>query len=181
MEQVPSFSSPPSQKSALTTHHNVNHLGRRDHVCPKESCQRAFGYKHLLQRHLAKVHSPSAPPSSDESEFSTERPELQPSFLDIDLITGKSYAQKAQTRVANAMALMCPYPHVDESILTLSETPTPGGITANRRSDSERNCDYAFSRAYDFRRHLKTAHCLDADKESVDQWVKGEKSAQRVA
>jgi general transcription factor IIIA len=79
------------------------------------------------------------------------------------------------------MALMCPYPHVDGIILTRSETETPtaAGITTNQRSDSKRNCDYAFSRAYDLRRHLKTAHGLLADKESVDQWVKGKKSAQK--
>ena len=39
----------------------MTHLGRRDFACP--ACGRAFGYKHLLQRHAAKAHPASpAPP-----------------------------------------------------------------------------------------------------------------------
>ncbi|KAH7907332.1 hypothetical protein BJ138DRAFT_1129242 [Hygrophoropsis aurantiaca] len=51
-------------KKALATHHKVIHLGRRDHVCPHTHCTSAFGYKHLLQRHLAKIHSASAAAST---------------------------------------------------------------------------------------------------------------------
>lgn len=40
-------------------------------------------------------------------------------------------------------------------------------------------CDYVFSRAYDFRRHLRAEHGVDAEKDRVDEWVKGAKARAR--
>jgi len=37
-------------------------------------------------------------------------------------------------------------------------------------------CDYVFSRAYDLRRHLRAEHGVEAEKESVDDWVKSAKA-----
>jgi hypothetical protein len=142
------------QKKALTTHTNITHLGQRDHVCPHEACKRAFGYKHLLQRHLAKRHSASsASESSDED--ATFFPTPAAAKLDIDTITGNNYAQAASKKLKAAKALQCPYPHLDDLAAVADGLP----------------CDYVFSRAYDFRRHLQSEHDVIVDKDSVDLWV----------
>ncbi|KAJ7350369.1 hypothetical protein DFH08DRAFT_108230 [Mycena albidolilacea] len=141
-------------KKALTTHTNITHLGQRDHVCPHETCKRAFGYKHLLQRHLTKRHSASsASESSDED--ATFFPTPAAAKLDIDTITGNNYAQAASKKLKAAKALRCPYPHLDDLAAVGDGLP----------------CDYVFSRAYDFRRHLQSEHDVIVDKNSVDMWV----------
>ncbi|KAF7362145.1 hypothetical protein MVEN_00560500 [Mycena venus] len=141
-------------KKALTTHTNITHLGRRDHVCPHETCKQTFGYKHLLQRHLTKRHNPSSSSESSD-EDTTCLPAPVAMNLDIDTITGNTYAQTASKKLKAAKALRCPYPHLDG--LTVAQTGPP--------------CDYVFSRAYDFRRHLQSEHNVIFDKKSVDLWV----------
>ncbi|RDB25312.1 Transcription factor IIIA [Hypsizygus marmoreus] len=175
-------------KKALATHANVTHLGRRDHVCPHDGCGRAYGYKHLLHRHLAKAHASatSAPPSSDEEGGSTGKSNVRqagkskPStLLDIETMTGNSYAKRTRAKVANATALLCPYPLVDALAFVTSDdllATVKGDTSTEMCLDSQQPCEYAFSRAYDLRRHLKAVHGLDAVKESVDDWVREHKS-----
>jgi hypothetical protein len=165
------------QKKALVNHINITHLGRRDHVCPNENCTQAYGYKHLLQRHLAKAHIPAIPDSGISIDSSSEGDEsmgtMPPSkpnvtsklsgSLDIDTLTGQSYAKRTRASVADSKALCCPYPNVD--ILINASTNEPGMPS----------CQYAFSRAYDLRRHLKATHNIESTKESVDEWVKDRK------
>ncbi|KAF8170334.1 hypothetical protein K438DRAFT_1909432 [Mycena galopus ATCC 62051] len=139
-------------KKALTTHTNVTHLGRRDHICPHETCKQAFGHKHLLQRHLAKRHATSESESSDEDTTSLPTPAALK--MKIDTITGNTYAQTASKKLKAAKALRCPYPRLD-------------GLAEAQTGPS---CDYVFSRAYDFRRHLYS-HDLILDKHSVELWV----------
>ncbi|KAJ7502882.1 hypothetical protein B0H11DRAFT_1711385 [Mycena galericulata] len=150
-------------KKALVTHTNITHLGRRDHACPHESCGQTFGYKHLLQRHLAKHDIPSSASNSSDADINSL---LKPPALnmDIDMITGKTYAQSSREKLKAAKVLQCPYPDVNgfDLVPTLDNNVTNGGPT----------CGYVFSRAYDFRRHLQTAHDLVADKDSVDRWVR---------
>ena len=45
------------------------HAGARDFVCAARGCGKAYGYKHLLQRHVARVHARrSASAEDDEDE-----------------------------------------------------------------------------------------------------------------
>ena len=53
------------QKRTLATHHAVVHLGRRAFTCAVPECGAAFGYKHLLQRHAARVHGARRSPDAD--------------------------------------------------------------------------------------------------------------------
>lgn len=68
--------------------------------------------------------------------------------------------------------MRCPYPRLD-GLAPVS--PTDLGAEGGDQAGS--SCDYAFGRAYDLRRHLKTAHGIAAVKESVDEWVKETKRA----
>lgn len=170
------------QKKALTTHHNITHLGKRDHVCPYERCNSAFGYKHLLQRHMAKIHSTQtgedAATGSDSAETSGDVDEAMPKGngkaiqrMDIDAITGKAYADHSSQRVSTSKALRCPHPHL-AALAPSHDTQ----ISENVESSSSKVCDYVFSRAYDLRRHLRVEHGFEADKDMVDEWVKDEKA-----
>lgn len=161
------------QKKALTNHVNVNHLGRRDFVCPHADCRRAFGYKHLLQRHLTRLHVPE----SDDDETSEgsnsedeEDADQQKATFSIDDITGASYSAHAKVQVLQAMKLQCPHPDV-AALIGDDARCLPGRST---------RCQYAFSRAYDLRRHLKSEHDLEADKEQVDLWVRQAQRAVRL-
>ncbi|TRM69208.1 hypothetical protein BD626DRAFT_553760 [Schizophyllum amplum] len=167
-------------KKALTTHTNVTHLGHRDFICVHEECGRAFGYKHLLQRHVAKVHLRSSS-SSEEDEGPYDAPG-DDAFEDggpgsgddaqqeganlIDLITGSTYAKKAQDKLRTATSLCCPYPHL---------SGLPFVVASASTAPSSRVCDYFFSRAYDLRRHLRATHAVETDKDALDVWVKKEK------
>lgn len=148
-------------KNALTTHHNVTHLCRRDHVCPHDNCKRTFGYKHLLQRHLAKVHATSDEESLSEREESSSSSEEETVEFDVDVLTGNFYKQQAKKKLDTSPNMLpCPYPRMQEVGL-----PCSGTLSTD-------NCDYVFSRAYDLRRHLASAHEISVEKEEVDAWVK---------
>lgn len=160
-------------------------MGRRDHVCPHGTCKRAYGYKHLLRRHLAKAHDSqvsedgsSADDGKDETDdfvktklFRRARP---PTRLDIDTITGNAYAQRTRENVASTKALHCPYPHLEALPHTIQRGDADTGEQAPR-SAAELSCEYAFCRAYDLRRHLKAVHDIITDKMSVDKWVQDKK------
>ncbi|KAG6879163.1 hypothetical protein C0992_004696 [Termitomyces sp. T32_za158] len=172
-------------KKALNTHTQITHLGRRDYVCPQAGCGQTYGYKHLLQRHLAKAHHTSdedTPHEDDPDETGWVSGDKIPrqatsTSLDIDTITGHSYAQRTRAKIANATALLCPYPQLGNiTPLTENVQNEPGSQTHVTGT-----CEYAFSRAYDLRRHLKAAHGVDAIKESVDEWVSEQKRARRLA
>lgn len=163
-------------RTARATHINVTHLGRRDHTCPHENCKQSYGYKHLLQRHLAKVHVSVASDSgisSSEDDGAIDLVDANPSgrskpsgSLDIDTLTGQSYAKRAHANIADSKALHCPYPDVDMLMDTsANEQEIPVGL----------HCQYAFSRAYDLRRHLRAAHKFDCAKEKLEEWVKDRK------
>lgn len=162
MHRLERSTNPSLQKKALTTHTNVTHLGRRDHACPHEGCEQTFGYKHLLQRHLAKHHLPSPSPKSSD-EDGNPLPQPTAPNMDIDVITGNTYAQNAQEKLKAAKALQCPYPHLNDLdfVRNLDNDGTNDGLA----------CDYVFSRAYDLRRHLHAVHDIVVHKESVDRWA----------
>ena len=165
----------------------MTHLGKRDFVCPHVHCARAFGYKHLLQRHLAKLHAPK-PETDAEGEASSEtdreheagraQEAAEDSGLDIDILTGRAYAAKAQTAIRQAHKLQCPHPHLPPTLLqepaadaTSTTVSTPPGPSTKRRVQ----CEYVFSRAYDLRRHLQAEHGVEIRREKLDEWVQREK------
>ncbi|KAH9898532.1 hypothetical protein C8Q73DRAFT_727296 [Cubamyces lactineus] len=176
-------------KKALTTHHNIAHLGRRDFVCPHAHCRRAFGYKHLLQRHLVKLHAPQD--SSESAEESDNGPESgaeieqasdahieEDTSMGIDLITGSAYAAQAKESLKQATKLQCPFPSLPALLSAQTEveegaTSIPAASGSKRKTD----CQYVFSRAYDLRRHLQAEHGVDVEREKVDEWVRLEKAA----
>ncbi|KAG1740797.1 uncharacterized protein EDB91DRAFT_339426 [Suillus paluster] len=157
---------------ALTTHNNVIHLGHRNHVCPHQYCSSAFGYKHLLERHLAKIHSTMSDQSVAETSESegdmttdTDGPDNDlpdsAAHLSIDRITGQAYSLRS--RMPTSKTVRCPYPDI-EGLLLLSPDPP--------LSSSSVRCEHILTRAYDLRRHLKAEHGLVGDKSKVDSWVK---------
>jgi general transcription factor IIIA len=159
---------------ALTTHNNVIHLGHRNHVCPHQHCSSAFGYKKLLNRHLARIHStrsdqsvtdPSQSDGTTTTDTDTDCPDNEPAdsaaHLSIDRITGHAYSLR--TCMPTSKTIRCPYPNVEDLLLLPPETPLSG---------SSAQCDYILTRAYDLRRHLKAEHGLVGDKSKVDSWVR---------
>jgi len=164
------------QKKALTVHRNVAHLGQRNFTCSVEDCHKSYGYKHLLQRHIAKIHQcpengmsteyVGSPPVSDEEE----------SPLDIEKITGYAYSQIAQAKISEGRAFRCPFPDISEF---MSKNQPAETLQAEIPDSSAREtrCDYAFRRAYDFRRHLQASHGISIQKEVVELWVAEQKLA----
>lgn len=164
---------------ALTTHNNVIHLGHRNHVCPHQHCSSAFGYRHLLERHLAKIHSTRSDqsvtdPSESDGATTTDTDidcpdnELADSaaHLSIDRITGHAYSLRS--RMPTSKTIRCPYPDVEDLLLLPPDTPLSG---------SSAHCDHILTRAYDLRRHLKAEHGLDGDKSKVDSWVRSHRGS----
>ena len=146
------------QKKALTTHYNVSHLHKRDFTCPHEDCGKSYGYKHLLQRHVAHAHLPeeSSDCSSDGDDDNAKGVQT-----DIEVITGKSYlARNARIR----RALRCPHPNLPPAFV-LSRDSELSAL------DSVLPCEHVFGRAYDLRRHLLSKHGLAVEKGIVDAWA----------
>ncbi|KAL1710673.1 hypothetical protein EV121DRAFT_192394 [Schizophyllum commune] len=185
-------------KKALTTHTNVTHLGHRDFVCTHEGCGRAFGYKHLLQRHVAKIHSRTSSSSSSEenevlgADAGTDDEDEQSAAEDthgeentlIDLITGSTYAKKAQDRLRTATSLCCPFPDLSGLPLLSDAASNPisdANSTPLPTTSASHACEYVFSRAYDLRRHLRATHGLETDKDALDAWVRKEKRTKASA
>ncbi|KAJ3550941.1 hypothetical protein NMY22_g112 [Coprinellus aureogranulatus] len=144
-------------KKALTTHRNVNHLGKRDFVCSE--CSKAFGYKHLLQRHTAKVHT-LVPDGvmQDDGESGADDEDDEPTFggSHIDSITGKAYSDQRKCRPPQKFP--CPFPDTEG----LESVPTPSLAP---------HCEHAYSRMYDLRRHLQATHGIEVSKEKLQSWM----------
>ncbi|KAG9312012.1 hypothetical protein JVU11DRAFT_7285 [Chiua virens] len=153
-------------KNALTTHHNVIHFGQRNHVCPHLHCNSAFGYKHLLERHLAKLHSSTSVHAETTSEDETSTTDAE-DHMTIEAITGKAYAARSQ----NAMSICCPYPHIDALVASNAALDASG-------PSSSKTCEHVLTRAYDLRRHLRSEHGVDTEKEKVNAWVKARRHVQ---
>ena len=155
-------------------------MGKRDFVCLV--CQKAFGYKHLLQRHTAKLHAQHiSGHSSDEggdeegdnedhhttAESDDETNAVADAHQDIiDQITGKAYADRTKTRVSSSTAFLCPFPHLDGLPFASLEDKAEAGPS------NPRPCDFAFSRVYDLRRHLHATHHLETTKEDLRTWIR---------
>ena len=177
------------QKKALTTHHTITHLGRRDFVCPEIGCARAFGYKHILQRHVARVHAAvrdqgqsgeargresdaDADADADADEECSDAGEARGGPSGIDAMTGRLYAQRTAigdsgptgAGMGRLRQLRCPYPNLSGFSSSSSPLQHLQGAAAA--------CEYAFGRAYDLRRHLEAVHGVVLEKEIVDMWAR---------
>lgn len=162
-----------AQKKALTTHHTITHLGRRDFVCPEIGCARAFGYKHILQRHVARVHVAGCEQGevgdADADEECSDADGAQGGPSGIDAMTGRLYAQRAAAGdsgiagagIARLRQLRCPYPDLRD-FLSSSSPSQP----------LQAACEYVFGRAYDLRRHMGAVHGVVLEKEAVDTWAR---------
>lgn len=166
----------------------MTHLGRRDFACT--ACGRAFGYKHLLQRHAAKAHpaspAPSDPPRGDDGDSADEEDHgadeagassgREPATtFSIDFITGAAYDARAQARLSSgARSLRCPFPDLPPSFRCGEED---GEEAAAPSTSGGAQCLYVFSRAYDLRRHLLAEHGLELEREVVDKWIRTAKAA----
>ncbi|TFK62256.1 transcription factor iiia [Pluteus cervinus] len=157
-------------KKAFSTHNRVTHLGRRDFACSQPECGATYGYKHLLQRHSAKVHGCLG--LDDESDPDTEGDPPEHHLMDIENITGKAYKQKSLAKLSST-GLKCPYP--DVSVFHSSSETSPTSHDPHGAQMHKSPCDYVFTRAYDLRRHLRAIHNSETTKELVDQWVAKEK------
>ena len=177
----------------------MTHLGRRDFAC--QTCGRAFGYKHLLQRHAAKAHpaDPAKSASESESESESERGDEcaggeekgraggeggkePPTAFSIDWITGAAYDARAQARLSSGVrSLRCPFPDLPPSLrrgcLGEGEDAASADEAAAPSASGGSRCLYVFSRAYDLRRHLLAEHALEIGREVVDAWVRSAKAA----
>lgn len=147
-----------------------------------EGCRRAFGYKHILQRHQARGHCgdncedaeqhSDADGESSEGEQSPTRPKKRTRHVPshgtsiIDDITGVAYAKRSTSGPA---PLKCPHPTMEGLPSTLSDRQDLWGEDAAP-------CEYVFGRAYDLRRHLRAVHGVDLDKEVVDEWARKERA-----
>lgn len=158
------------KEKALRVHVKVCHLRLRDFACAFEGCDQTFGYKHLLQRHVAKAHAPEVEHSDTMlslDEFEKVQQKNRDEF-NIDVITGNAYAKQAEEATSK---VRCPYPELT-GLLSVGEIQSiPGPSVALKP------CDFVFSRAYDLRRHLNAFHGADISKEGVDAWMKIQKKS----
>lgn len=131
----------------------------------------SFGYKHLLQRHLSKMHPVKVSDKDDADDLSSEEGgDLYEDDNDgkIDDITGHMYRSKSRARISLLHALPCPYPDLTEL----------SGPDDNNGKEPTLFCDYGYTRAYDLRRHLRTIHNVSTSKLQVDRWVAQQRVAQ---
>ena len=163
------------QKKALVGHVNVHHHQQRDFVCEREGCGRAFGYKHLLQRHEAKVHRSSSPTTLSEDSAS-DQPTGEPN-TEIDFIgelTGKNYKKRHVAVVTGKTGqnrqrkvLECPWPY---HIFLVEKVEKEMEVVEEVEADDP--CEYVFHRVYDLRRHLLSVHKLRVDKAILEEWAR---------
>lgn len=141
----------------MKTHINVSHLGQKEFVCIQ--CDARYGYKRLLQRHLARQHGQTSDGSDEAGSSSDDGDEPGQEKMDIDTITGYAYSKRSEAN--RQKVLRCPYPDVAQI--------TPEKVV--NEVEGFRHCDYVFTRAYDLRRHLLAVHGIEIDKEAMDRWA----------
>lgn len=165
------------QKKALVGHIDVHHHQQRDFICEREGCGRAFGYKHLLQRHEAKVHRSSSPTTLSDDVVSPSDQPAGGHDAEVDFIgelTGKNYKSRHVATVTDRTGqnrqrkvLECPWPHHTFPVEKVEED-----MEKVETGDAGDPCEYVFHRAYDLRRHLLSVHKLRVHKTVLDEWAR---------
>jgi general transcription factor IIIA len=111
-------------------------------------------------------HTTTSDSESDFGSSTSQGDGATPALsLDINVITGNTYAARAKAQVLAGKVLPCPYPDLGELVSSVAV----GVVGGSRR------CQYVFSRAYDLWRHLRTAHSVEAERSDVDEWVRNVK------
>lgn len=146
-------------------HRNVSHLHKRDFVCAQEGCGKSYGYKHLLQRHVAQTHRQA---ESSDCFGDPEDDNARGVRMDIGGITGRSYLERS---AKIKRPLRCPYPHFPSAFVS-------GRGLESSVLDPVAPCEHVFGRAYDLRRHLLSEHGLAVEKRVVDAWAEGRRKSQ---
>ncbi|CAE6463425.1 unnamed protein product [Rhizoctonia solani] len=157
-------------KKAQQDHMRVSHEGLRKFECPDTGCDKTFGYKHVMQRHLERHHRPQ------NNESALPKPNSKPTNQKntakagtlIGLLTGQDYDESPQSSKSNApprpRLISCPWPSAFGTTKLVNEP-------ASSTIDNLVKCAFKFSRAYDLRRHLRSAHGLEAGADEVNAWV----------
>lgn len=144
------------QKRALTVHHQTAHLNLRPFACPHTGCDRTYGHKHLLQRHISARHR-SGSHDGLNSLVATQPSDAALPEDQVNLLTGM---HNLTTALLEKKPLLCPHESVD----------------------SFSRCRHRFGRLYDLRRHIKKHHGLDVNEEEVRVMLKdANKSARGLA
>ncbi|KAF8600465.1 hypothetical protein BDV93DRAFT_525337 [Ceratobasidium sp. AG-I] len=153
-------------KKAQQDHVRVSHDGSRKFPCTVSDCALSFGYKHVMQRHVERHHSnrqdePSTA-STPESSYALGQT--------ISLLTGQDYL-RVSTKSKLQRVIACPWPDA----FGAEDVPQAAGPASVGS-----RCAFMFSRAYDLRRHLRSAHGLEVEAEDVNSWVVERKRSFRV-
>ncbi|PVG04591.1 hypothetical protein CPB86DRAFT_777874 [Serendipita vermifera] len=188
-------------KKAMNVHYDVNHLQKRAYVCDVTGCEKAFGYKHLLQRHSAKIHGKHS--SNHASVVFSDIERLKTSYTIaegevaegachfIEHLTGKQYKRRAEGQIVFDEAgkgvdslgdHKIPKARITRRVILC---PWPNLLSLDVVLEDKRvvrggtvagvesvACGGIFRRAYDLRRHLRADHGLEVSKEELDAWLK---------
>lgn len=151
------------QEAALKRHHQTAHLGLRPFACSHLGCDKAYGHRHLLQRHIAARHrSPSADQPADDVDpthpaklIPTQPPSIiAPAPSALDFLTGHSRSIIADNE---NRTLRCP--------IKLPSTSSP---EANRIG-----CSHRSAKVYDLQRHIGKRHGLTLTEVEVRVLLQG--------
>ncbi|EUC56061.1 transcription factor iiia protein, putative [Rhizoctonia solani AG-3 Rhs1AP] len=155
-------------KKAQQDHVRVSHEGLRRFACPNNGCNKTFGYKHVMQRHLERHHRPQDNEVIPQQSASTNQKEATEKEQIINLITGQDYdasPRSLKTGAARPRAIHCPWPNAFEMRKSSDKEH------AFPLAGTQDQCAFRFKRAYDLRRHLRSAHGLDVNADEVGAWV----------
>lgn len=130
----------------MTVHHQTAHLNLRPFICPHAGCDKTYGHKHLLQRHISARHRSGSSNTSTALQPTQPSAEIIPADT-VNLLTGMHHVE---TALLEKKPLLCP----SESV------------------DSFSRCRHRFGRLYDLRRHIKKHHGLDVNEEEVRVMLK---------
>lgn len=127
-----------------------------------------------MQRHLERHHHPQDNESTPPQAASTDQKKATEKGQIIDLITGQDYDGSSRSLKASAAqprAINCPWPNAFE-FRKPSDKQHSFPLT-----ETQAKCAFKFSRAYDLRRHLHSAHGMDVNADEVSAWVLERKRA----
>lgn len=130
----------------MTVHHQTAHLNLRPFICPHAGCDKTYGHKHLLQRHISARHRSGSSTTATALQPTQPTSDAVPADA-VDLLTGM---HQVETALLEKKPLLCP----SESV------------------DSFSRCRHRFGRLYDLRRHIKKHHGLDVNEEEVRVMLK---------
>ncbi|CAE6443916.1 unnamed protein product [Rhizoctonia solani] len=161
-------------KKAQQDHVRVSHEGLRTFECPNVGCDKTFGYKHVMQRHLERHHRLQDNDSTPLRATSTKQNNTTEPGRIIGLLTGQDYDELPRSPKSDAVyrprLINCPWPNA-------FQVTKPMNGTASSTSDTLAKCAFKFSRTYDLRRHLRSAHELEVSADEVNAWVSKYKHA----